>query len=167
MVRGSRESEEIPTEEPKDSGVAGAGLQAPEKLRNQFPRGLNFTPTSARAALVGCPGSPVRDDKRKALNGASKDAPLPIKSVNRVFRQPARQTRTGRHGEPLPLLGEQLIQHRLGVGIVRGKLHELLRVGDGRHQVSLVALEGDQAFQHLAVGGTALVSLLQNCNCLV
>jgi hypothetical protein len=30
----------------------------PEKLEKQIPHRLNFTPTSAQAALVGDPGSP-------------------------------------------------------------------------------------------------------------
>src|ERR1022692_3950909 len=34
----------------------------------QIPRGLNFTPTSAKAALVGDPGSSPRDDKSKGVN---------------------------------------------------------------------------------------------------
>jgi hypothetical protein len=34
-----------------------------KKSKKQIPRGLNFTPTSAKTALVGAPGPPARDDK--------------------------------------------------------------------------------------------------------
>jgi hypothetical protein len=38
-----------------------------EKLGKQMPHRLNFTPTSANAALFGDPDPPVRDDKNKGL----------------------------------------------------------------------------------------------------
>jgi len=36
-----------------------------KKSGKQIPRGLNFTPTSAKTALVGDPCSPARDDKKQ------------------------------------------------------------------------------------------------------
>jgi hypothetical protein len=45
-----------------------------EKSQKQVPRVLNFTPTSAKTALVGDPCSPARDDKNnKEPNGAPFD----------------------------------------------------------------------------------------------
>jgi hypothetical protein len=41
--------------------------QAAEKSQQQIPHRLNFAPTSAKTALVGGPGSPVRDDNIKGL----------------------------------------------------------------------------------------------------
>ena len=43
-----------------------------EESEKQIPRGLNFTPTSAKAALVGDPGSPARDDNFR-LHSPHKD----------------------------------------------------------------------------------------------
>jgi hypothetical protein len=40
-------------------------LERPLK-KQQIPHGLNFTPTSAKTALVGDPGSAVRDDNSKS-----------------------------------------------------------------------------------------------------
>src|SRR5208282_2547435 len=64
-------------------------------------------------------------------------------------------------------LPEQFRQRGLGVGIVGRELYQLLRVPDRRRQVPSVSLKGDQSCQHLAVGGAELVSLLQDCDCLV
>jgi hypothetical protein len=44
------------------------------KSGKQIPRGLNFTPTSAKTALVGDPGSPARDDKNKKSLAARPSA---------------------------------------------------------------------------------------------
>src|ERR1039458_2663174 len=38
-----------------------------KKSEKQIPRGLNFTPTSAKTALVGDPCWPARDDKTKGF----------------------------------------------------------------------------------------------------
>ena len=53
--------------------IAEAVLAHAEK---QIPRGLNFTPTSAKTALVGDPCSPARDDKNEGLTGTAKAVPL-------------------------------------------------------------------------------------------
>ena len=47
-----------------------------KKCQKQISGGLNFTPTSAKTAPVGDPGSPAQDGKSKALNGTSEDASL-------------------------------------------------------------------------------------------
>jgi len=54
----------------------------------QIPRGLNLTPTSAKAALVGDPGSPARDDKNKGLNGAAEAAPFQNRRVAGSLHSP-------------------------------------------------------------------------------
>jgi hypothetical protein len=66
---------------------SGRLLKKPEK---QIPRGLNFTPTSAKTALVGDPCSPARDDKNKSLSGTAEAVPFQIASAHGVFQQPAR-----------------------------------------------------------------------------
>jgi imidazolonepropionase len=64
---------------------AAAGMGNPaSRTEKQIPRGPNFTPTAATAAVVGDPGSPARDDNRKRTsNGAAKDAPLQVNSQNK------------------------------------------------------------------------------------
>src|ERR1035437_1846425 len=80
-----------------DYGKAGRRWFQPlKKSEKQIPRGLNFTPTSAKTALVGDPCSPARDDKNKELNGApfgrlragSKGASLQNARSSRFFQQP-------------------------------------------------------------------------------
>src|ERR1022692_2963720 len=50
-------------ERSEESAFAGTRTTAKQK---QIPRGLYFTPTSARTALVGDPCSPARDDNSKS-----------------------------------------------------------------------------------------------------
>ena len=72
-----------------------------EESKKQIPRGLNFTPTSAKAALVGDPGSPARDDKNIGLNGTSEAVPLQNHGVGGLFQQggkPARDDNTTTSG---------------------------------------------------------------------
>jgi flagellar biosynthesis anti-sigma factor FlgM len=47
-----------------------------KKCQKQICGGLNFTPTSAKAAPVGDSGSPAQDGKSKALNGTLEDESL-------------------------------------------------------------------------------------------
>ncbi|MGA3055159.1 MAG: flagellar biosynthesis anti-sigma factor FlgM [Candidatus Korobacteraceae bacterium] len=47
-----------------------------KKCRKQISGGLSFTPTSAKPAPVGGPGSPAQNGKSKALNGTSEDESL-------------------------------------------------------------------------------------------
>jgi hypothetical protein len=54
----------------------GTAEEALKKSEKQIPRGLNFTPISAKTALVGDPCSPARDDNNRELNGAPEGAPL-------------------------------------------------------------------------------------------
>ena len=65
-----------------------------------------------------------------------------------------------RKAQFLPALPLQLLQQRLGAGIIGDQLDQLLRVSDCRRKVPLVALEGNQSVEHLAVRWTLLVSLL-------
>ena len=55
--------------------------------KEQIPRRLNFTPTSAKAALVGGPGSPARDDKNTGLGRGAEAPHYPNDGSNRVFQQ--------------------------------------------------------------------------------
>ena len=47
-----------------------------KKCQKQISSGLNFTPTSAKTAPVGDPGSPAQNGASKVLNGTAEDAPL-------------------------------------------------------------------------------------------
>jgi hypothetical protein len=64
----------------RDNKVKG-GLTAQlnrllKSSKKQIPRELNFTPTSAKTALVGDSCSPARDDKNKELSGPPKGVPF-------------------------------------------------------------------------------------------
>ncbi len=76
--------------------IAEAVLAHAEK---QIPRGLNFTPTSAKTALVGDPCSPARDDENIGLNGTAEAVPLQNHGVGGLFQQgvkPAQDDNTAR-----------------------------------------------------------------------
>jgi ABC-type dipeptide/oligopeptide/nickel transport system ATPase component len=76
--------------------IAEAVLAHAEK---QIPRGLNFTPTSAKTALVGDPCSPARDDENIGLNGTAEAVPLQNHGVGGLFQQgvkPAQDNNTAR-----------------------------------------------------------------------
>ena len=72
------------------------GEEAAGKVDKQIPRGLNLTPTTARAAVVGDPVKPNRNDKNEGLvtahpstssGQALKVRPFKTRS-DRVFQQP-------------------------------------------------------------------------------
>src|SRR5271157_5350360 len=67
--------------------LAGTSKSPGESAEKQIPRRLNSTPTSAKTALVGGPGSPARDDKIiTGSNGAAEQAAEKrLKQVNSAF----------------------------------------------------------------------------------
>jgi hypothetical protein len=58
-----------------------------KNTKQQIPRRLIFTPTSAKSALVGDPGPPARDDKNKGLRRGAEAPHYPNTGSNRVFQQ--------------------------------------------------------------------------------
>jgi predicted amidohydrolase YtcJ len=56
----------------------------------QSPRRLNFTPTSAKSALVGDPGPPARDDKNEGLGRGAEAPHYPNNSFRRFLPQPVK-----------------------------------------------------------------------------
>src|SRR5271157_4245689 len=66
--------------------LAGTSKSPGESAEKQIPRGLNSTPTSAKTALVGGPGSPARDDKSSKGLGRGPEGPL-YPTVSEVKRK--------------------------------------------------------------------------------
>ncbi len=145
---------------------------------NRIPRGLNFTPTSARTALVGDPGSPARGNRGSGLNGTpfgklragSEGVPLqsgqasgisqepvrpdaPLASVNAKDAALAREISEEVGGLPLALDQAGAYLEETGAGL--GDYLTLLR----NRGKELLERRGGLDSDHLSVAATYLTSL--------
>jgi negative regulator of flagellin synthesis FlgM len=89
-----------------------------KKCQKQISGGLNFTPTSAKTAPAGDPGSPAQNGTSKVLNGTAEDAPLQDPRWDLFFSRlldpramPAldRSTRAGSNGQDMTADAEDVM----------------------------------------------------------